>query len=286
MINKIRVIPKRENTRLLEGDLFIVEDLWCVSAADFNIRESGLKGHVRTACKEVQPAVFLPVSTTISVSIDMMGFKGEASYLAAIRYAEVQTDIKPTASTSQETPTGKKTTSAAKATDTAKASAPSPQKHKYELPSRITRKEVQTDLLAGKRDSSYWASVRSVPLRLEEMQSYQIKEEKILQKDTLPGEKKRKPTVAGQALNAFMFGKTFRTSDKKAWLTLPGLPGYVPEYNFVDGFWLGLALKSGVKLSSDSTLYFSPSFYYTTARRNWVGQGNSRWNMLPGTGEA
>lgn len=90
MINKIRVIPKKDDSRLLEGDLFIVEDLWCISAADVNVRATGLKAKIKITCKEVQSSVFLPVSITTSSTIDIMGFKAEASYLAAIHYREVK----------------------------------------------------------------------------------------------------------------------------------------------------------------------------------------------------
>lgn len=90
MINKIRVIPKKDDNRLLEGDLFIVEDLWCISAADVNVRATGLKAKIKITCKEVQSSVFLPVSITTSSTIDIMGFKAEASYLAAIHYREVK----------------------------------------------------------------------------------------------------------------------------------------------------------------------------------------------------
>ena len=82
-------------------------------------------------------------------------------------------------------------------------------------------------------------------------------------------------------LNAFFLGKTFHTSDKKAWLTLPGLSGYLPEYNFVDGFWLGAKLKSGVELSPSSSLRFSPSVYYATARKRWMGQGKLTLDYAP-----
>lgn len=95
MINKIRIIPRKEDNRLLEGDLFIVEDLWCISAADVSVRGGGLKAQIKVTCKEVQPSVFLPVSTTMSSFIDIMGFKAEASYLAAVHYTEVKTDIQP-----------------------------------------------------------------------------------------------------------------------------------------------------------------------------------------------
>lgn len=261
LINKIRVIPKREDSRLLEGDLFIVEDLWCVSAADFSVRESGLKGNFKVTCKEVQPSVFLPISTTLSTSVDVMGFKAEASYLAAVHYTEVKTSIKQ----------------AVKADEVHKVvTVSSPvfsRRKKYERSSRVARKDNQMDSLAGKRDSLYWASVRSVPLQLEEVQSYRYKDERILRKDSLPTGKKHRKTVAGQVVSTLFWGKTFRTTDKKAWITLPNLTNYIPEYNFVDGFWLGVKLKTGLKLSPSSTLHFTPSFYYTTARKNWLGQG-------------
>mgnify|MGYP005871203261 FL=1 len=269
MINKIRVIPKKDDNRLLEGDLFIVEDLWCISAADVNVRATGLKAKIKITCKEVQSSVFLPVSITTSSTIDIMGFKAEASYLAAIHYREVKTDIQPETSTD-------KTTKPVTANAVAQ-----PKKHKFERPARIGRKDTQVDSLADKRDSLYWTTIRSVPLRLEEVQSYQYKEEKIALKDSSPGEKSGKKTVVGQVLNTIMWGKTFRTSNKSAWLTLPGLSAYIPEYNFVDGFWLGVKLKTGVKLSESSTLRFVPSFYYTTARKNWIGQGELTLDYAP-----
>lgn len=198
-----------------------------------------------------------------------MGFKAEASYLAAIHYREVKTDIQPEASTD-------KTTKPVTANAVAQ-----PKKHKFERPARIGRKDTQVDSLADKRDSLYWTTIRSVPLRLEEVQSYQYKEEKLALKDLSPGEKSEKKTAVGQVLNTIMWGKTFRTSNKNAWLTLPGLSAYIPEYNFVDGFWLGVKLKTGVKLSESSTLRFVPSFYYTTARKNWIGQGELTLDYAP-----
>lgn len=269
MINKIRVIPKKDDNRLLEGDLFIVEDLWCLSAADVNVRDTGLKAKIKITCKEIQPSVFLPVSINTSSDIDIMGFKAEASYLAAIHYKEVKTELSP------ETSTGKtvKTVTA--------STVAQPKKHKYERPARIGRKDTQVDSLADKRDSLYWTAIRSVPLRLEEVQSYQYKEEKIALKESSPQDKSDKKTAVGQVLNTMMWGKTFRTSNKNAWLTLPGLSSYIPEYNFVDGFWLGAKLKTGVKLSESSTLRFVPSFYYTTARKNWVGQGELTLEYAP-----
>ncbi|WP_291530217.1 DUF5686 and carboxypeptidase regulatory-like domain-containing protein [Bacteroides sp. UBA939] len=305
MINKIRVIPKREDPRLLEGDLFIVEDLWCVSAADVSVHGGGLKAKIKVTCKEVQPTVFLPVSTTMSSSFSLMGFKAEASYLAAVHYAEVKTGILPETETKEQSKATTKEPAKATTNEppklaadepakvTAKATAAArPQKRKYERPTPgIGRRDTEVDSLAGKRDSLYWTTVRSVPLRLEELQSYQYKEEKLpgfdveqgkkLPKDSLDSKKLRKKKAGDEIINRIMLGKTFTTSNKKAWLTLPGLSSCIPEYNFVDGFWLGVKLKTGIKLSQASTLRFVPSFYYTIARKEWVGQGELTLDYAP-----
>lgn len=276
MIYKIRVIPKREDHRLLEGDIFIVENLWCISAVDVDTHGNGLEAKIKITCKEVQPTVFLPVSMTISSSISLMGFKAEASYLSAVHYTNVETEIQPKAEAKEP---GKRI-----ATTTTQ-----PKKRKYERPALIGRRNTEVDSLAEKKDSLYWSTVRSVPLRLEEMQSYQHKEAKIqgiqgegkLPKDSLGGNKSRKGNAIGIVLNTMMHGRTFTTTSKKAWLTLPNLSSYIPEYNFVDGFWLGIKLKTGVKLSQASTLSFVPSFYYTTARKEWTGQGKFVLDYAP-----
>lgn len=97
---------------------------------------TGLKAKIKITCKEVQSSVFLPVSITTSSTIDIMGFKAEASYLAAIHYREVKTDIQPETSTD-------KTTKPVTANAVAQ-----PKKHKFERPARSDAKGTQVDSLA------------------------------------------------------------------------------------------------------------------------------------------
>ena len=126
-----------------------------------------------------------------------MGFKAEASYLAAIHYREVKTDIQPEANTDK---TAKPVTATA---------VVQPKKHKFERPARIGRKDTQVDSLADKRDSLYWTTIRSVPLRLEEVQSYQYKEEKIALKIYHPEKNPRR--INGRASTEYHYvGKDFQ----------------------------------------------------------------------------
>lgn len=274
MINKIRVIPKKPDVRLLEGDWFIVEDLWSVSAANAEIRGNGMKATIKVICQEVQPSIFLPVSTTSFTSIDVMGFKAEASYLAAVHYTSVKTELNQDVRSMPHVAVDNTTAVQAKKTMERR-------KHKYERPAGMVRANTEVDSLADKKDSLYWATVRSVPLKPDEQQSYQYKEQKMLQKDSLDKKSPHKQNVLGGIVNTFLFGRTFATSDKKAWITFPGLPAYVPEYNFVDGFWLGVRLKMGIDLSPSSSLRFTPFVYYATACKNWMGQGELVLNYAP-----
>lgn len=55
----------------------------------------------------------------------------------------------------------------------------------------------------------------------------------------------------------------------------------MPEYNFVDGFWLGAKFETGLKLSEVSTLQFTPSAYYATARKAVAGQSELSLSYAP-----
>lgn len=310
LINKIKVIPKQEDSRLVSGHLYIVEDLWCVSAAEFSVRMGGLKATVKATCKEVQPSVFLATSTSMSCEINMMGFAAEASYLAAVHYTEVEVTDRRQVGNGMQTSSSvapqkqnkkqeklmkqieelvtKEDLTMSEAYKLSKLmekniaeSDTSRSRYKYERKIVKRQVNVKTDSLAGTKDSLYWAAIRSVPLRPEELQSYIQKEKPSAPKDSLHRKDSTNTSVGGQIIQTFLFGKTFRTKNKNAWITLKGLPSYIPEYNFVDGFWVGAKFSAGLKLSEASTLRFTPSAYYTSARQSVVGQGELSLDYAP-----
>ena len=49
----------------------------------------------------------------------------------------------------------------------------------------------------------------------------------------------------------------------------------------MDGFWLGAKFETGLKLSEASTLQFTPSAYYTTARKAVAGQSELSLSYAP-----
>ena len=306
LINKIKVIPRKDNPQLLSGDLYIVDNCWCVSEASLKVKVNGAEIDAQIICKEVSPSVYLPVSVNMETQIDMMGVKADANYLASVNYLNIDTSTthstlnnKVEENKKVSKSTNKKqqklqakidklnskediTLSDAyqlskliekqiKETDTLKKA------NRYELEARSTK--LKTDSLATFRDSIYWQSVRSVPLKLEEKQSYAYHKELSLHGDTIS--KQNKTNLSNKLLSILLSGKTYRSNNDKVWLTLYGLSTYVPEYNMVDGFWVGATVSAGFKLSETATLSFIPSAYYATARNSFVGSLDIKLNYAP-----
>lgn len=302
LINKIKIIPKKGNKELISGYLYVVENLWCLSAADIFLDERGVKATIKIACNEVKPSAFLTTSLSLNTTIDIMGVKAEASYLSSIRYAHIELEkggpvvIAPQKDAGQQSAPAvinkkqqktkekidklleKEELSTREAYQLSKLVAKSVEQadttrkeHRFE---KGTRKYTsETDSLASKRDSVYWAAVRSVPLKPEEQQSYAHKDKIELKRDSAGSDTTGKSGIAGTVVEAILFGKAIQAKERKAWLITGGIFSHVPEYNFVDGLWIGAKPYMGLKLSDYSNLYFYPKVYYTTSRKKWIAYG-------------
>lgn len=316
MINKVKVIPKKDNPNLISGYLYIPENLWCVSNANITVNLNTIKANVVITCNEIKPAVFLPTSISIQADFSAMGVKAEASYLSAIQYnnietvsatlasSHINTNTTPSASNTSVTKkttlskkqqkvkekieelTSKEELSNREAYKLAKLVSQSVElqdttksKHKYEK--KLRTYNAQTDSLANKRDSTYWKNVRSVPLRPEEMESYAYKEKLTMMNDSVKKDSTHKSNFGKKFMNTLLMGQTFYSENKRAWIKVGDLISFVPEYNFVDGLWVGATLKAGIKLNESSNLNFIPKAYYTTARKEWIGTGAFELDYSP-----
>lgn len=306
LINKVRVIPKKNNPELVSGHLYIVEDLWCLSDVNLDITDTGLNANITVTCNEVRPSLFLSTSISLKAAMSLFGVKAEAAYLSSIKYQNIEKAVynELFSSTAEEairpsaisnlTPGQQKTIEKIKELTTkedlstreayklSKLMAKSIQqadttRSKYKYERKLRNYQSRTDSLAMLRDSLYWSRVRSIPLNEEELASYAYKRE--LEEDSVKGKSKR--GFGNELLQIMFVGKTYQTKNKKAWLTLKDLRSYVPEYNFVDGLWLGATLETGIKLGETTSLKFVPKAYYTTARKEWVGSGTLSMDYAP-----
>lgn len=306
LINKVRVIPKKNNPQLVSGHLYIVEELWCLSGVDLGITDTGLNANITVTCNEVQPSLFLSTSISLKASMSMLGLKAEAAYLSSIKYQQIEkaglnqlfrqtvAEASQPSAISKLTPKQEKTIekikeltakddlSTREAYKLSRLMAKSIQqsdttRSKYKYERKLRNYQSRTDSMATLRDSLYWTGVRSIPLSEEELASYAYKKE--LTEDSVQGKKKR--GFGNELLQILFVGKTYSTRNKKAWITLKDLRSYVPEYNFVDGLWVGATLETGLELGETTSLKFVPQAYYTTARKEWLGNGTLSLDYAP-----
>lgn len=144
LINKIKVIPKRENDRIFSGSIYIVDNQWTIYALELGI--TGIQAQIPPA--EVitikqnysysdTDKIWVMISQGLDFSYSLFGFKGDGRYTAV--YSN------------------------------------------YNFKPELTKKSFGKEILsfaneANKKDSTYWKSLRPVPLTDEEIGDYLLKD--------------------------------------------------------------------------------------------------------------
>jgi len=299
---KINITPKLKNAQLFTGDIYIIDNDWSVFSLDLSSTEMGTTTRYKVNYQEVHPTVFMPITYEMYTNIGTMGVKGFARYYSSVKYTNIEINpsvLKIQASNVQPKSLPKKqakiietiekisskekisTKEAIKIARLASQLAEPEEKQKQRESLEIKdvqRVNMEIDSLAQKRDSTYWKDIRIVPLQTDEAKSFK-------QVDSLPASKAIRTTSESIAIN---FGSTNKgngwlngetvTLNKHMKLYYSGLlRGLIKEYNFVDGVWLGQKLS----LSVDSSLYITPSAYYTTARKSVVWDVTGVYNYAP-----
>ncbi|GAB5562953.1 MAG: DUF5686 and carboxypeptidase regulatory-like domain-containing protein [Winogradskyella sp.] len=144
LINKIKVIPKRENDPVFSGTIYIVEDQWTIYALELDI--TGIQARIPAAdiislkqsfSYSEEDNIWALISQSIDFSYKFFGIKGDG------RFTAVYSD--------------------------------------YEFNSGLTKKDFGAELVsfeneANKKDSLFWKTIRPVPLTLEEKTDYTKKD--------------------------------------------------------------------------------------------------------------
>lgn len=306
LVNKIRVQPKKNNPKLVSGWLYIIENSWNVQSADLSATEMGITVHFTAMYNEVKPYAFLPTSYDIDLKIDLMGIKASGKYYSSIQYKSVELNDaqgivlkkqKPQIQTTAPKPKTPKQQKAQQQLDALMAKEELSNRETYKM-ARLMQETVEpeekkkerqsleikaddsdvkisVDSLAHKRDSLYWEAVRDLPLRQEEIVSYQKKDSLKIEMDSLQSRDSLQNRTAGYWISKIVTGEDI-TFGRKYTFGYSGLLRACPQYNFADGFWLGQKFTFKTRFTTGRTLTISPSAYYTTARKkvNWQIDGN------------
>lgn len=290
MINKIRVQPKKNNPKLVSGWLYIIENSWNVQSADLSATELGVTIRFTATYNEVKPSAFLPTAYDIDMKVDAMGVKATGKYYSSVQYKTVELSgaTQATSPKSQEqlnTLAAKEELSNREAYKMAKLmkETTEPEETKKERESLEINPgnaniKVTVDTLAGNRDSSYWETIRKQPLKKDEIVSYQVRDSLKTKMETLRSKDSLQNRTPAYWIGKLVTGESFPLN-KKVQFGYSGLLKACPQYNFVDGFWLGQQFTLHTSFTESRSLTVSPSLYYTTAGKsiNWQIDGSYQY---------
>ena len=207
LINKIKVIPKRENDPVFEGLIYIVEDQWTIYATELSI--TGVQARIPAAdfIKITQnfsysesDTIWAKISQNIDFKYGLFGIKGDGRFTAV--YSN------------------------------------------YEFNLGLTKKNFSREIVsfaeeANKKDSLYWKRLRPVPLTDEEITDYikkdsiQIVKDSKVYKDSVDAVRNKfKPL---DILTGYTYSNTH-----EEWSAGINSPIQTLTYNTVQGFNINL----------------------------------------------
>jgi hypothetical protein len=313
VVNKIRVIPRRKSQQLLEGDLYLVEDLWNIHTVDFTLEPFYGSIKMRQVYAPVKDGIWLPVSHHFNIDAAVMGIKGKADYVSSVKYLDVVLDrnLAPPASLAAHLATE------AAPTETEEAPKPAQTKtqrqieqlmEKEDMSNRdmmrlasLVEKESQAqerereDVLEIKssykvtvekdsvpRDSLFWKAVRPIPLTAGEKRSFAVKDSLLAVANDTVANDSAKQVSRFKVIRRKVFNGTTFPHEADFRVRYGGLFDLSTlGFNAVDGWRYGQ--KAGFEWQQDSlhTLRMDAAVGYAFAREKIYGEVHFQQNYQP-----
>jgi len=280
IVNKIKIIPSGRDSKLFRGYIYIVDDQWNVSYLELNTKNTGIDTDIKINFNEVKPEILMPTSYSMDFKVALMGVNANGRYYSSVTYESVIPGKQVAAKSEEVKVQTKLTTKDAKRVARAaenslkkeiEASVEKSEKSSDRLEiKRDTSVKREIDSLARLRDTTYWAEVRKLPLREEEIISYKqsdsIKTEmkKFEDEDSL---KQINRSTGNKILDKILFENKIKAG-KNLTIGYGGLTGVIGGFNFTDGYQIGQNLSAKYDFNKYSALSLSPSLYYSTLRKS------------------
>ncbi|MDR1700405.1 MAG: DUF5686 and carboxypeptidase regulatory-like domain-containing protein, partial [Lachnoclostridium sp.] len=255
IINKIKIIPKLKDAKLMSGYIYIAEDSWDVRHAELVSKDMGQTQTCEITYNDIRDKIFLPTSFRIHADIDIMGIKAFFDYLSSMKYKEIQINDSLIADARIKLKKEKKS---------------------LEI-KRNDNYKVKTDSLSTSRDSLYWLQVRSVPLNKDELLSYVRKDSIQAFADSI----EKKDINPKFGWGNILVGGRVKVDSAKFYINYGGLLSSFPEYNFVDGLWLGQSFELDIRRNKNSQLKIKPMIYWALKREQLVWNVDASFSYAP-----
>ena len=304
-VSRIKVIPRVKGDNVVDGVINIVEDWWSIHSMDIHTTRLGIDIYIKAVYAPIEDKAWLPVSHQFRVDGKVFGFEFEYKYLATVSDYKIKLNPKLYVETDKMEVIDEKIQKqeARQAKTTAPRRQPDNAKQlqeRLQSGKEITRKELKTimkdyekqelrqqkqpevlsetvfeiDSGAFKKDSTYWASMRPVPLTPEEVKGYQKSDSTAeIEARKEAGDTLKQSKHAGFQPWDLLIGDTYKVSKHSNFKIHFPMPGF----NTVEGWNLVYKVSFGTILqdSNKTRLSITPAFRYAFSRK--VASGNLKF---------
>jgi len=261
IINKISIIPKIKDPKLMEGLIYIADDEWDIRYAEFTLHLPFFQMNFRLNYHPVMGGIYLVTDYQTNAKVNILGIKFNMDFLSSIQYHDIQlNDSLIAVENSRKKPEMKKKELEIK-NDTP-----------FQRPFQKT-----VDSIATQRDSLYWSEVRTVALNEEERMSYVRKDSVQAHVDSL----KRAQENPKFNFSDLITGGSLGRDSSFVKFNYSGLMDILNKYNFVDGLWLGQSFSLDFKRKKNTGLKIDPFIYWASARKALIWKTDLSLDYAP-----
>ncbi|HEV7350003.1 DUF5686 and carboxypeptidase regulatory-like domain-containing protein [Telluribacter sp.] len=300
IINKIRVVPRAYGEGVFRGSIYIIEDRWAIHSFDLQTTTQGLKVDIKQLFTPLQN-VWLPVNQQFKLEGGYLGFAGEFKYVVSMTYQKLNIDPAlreeivindhkkepETAQTQRKADLEKmieqqkefSTKNFRKIIKNYEKEQKKERKQQGEDVRVVREDSISIDSLANKRDTTYWESLRPVPLTQLEVKSYVIQDSiKVVKQAKADRDSTRNDSTTFKPLH-LLTGHNYRFANRNT-LTFQS-PLQTLIYNTVEGYALDVSLE-WTKRWKDNRFSLRPLGRYSFGRERFSGTlrtefGNRKW---------
>jgi hypothetical protein len=307
IVNKIKVIPKAYGEGVFKGSIYILEGRWSIHSFNLQTTARGLDISVKQLFNNVQ-SVWLPVNQHFRINGGYLGFAGEFKYLVSVTYQKL--DIDPNLREEivindhkiDKQPTEKKrkekldqliagqkefsTKDFRKLTKEYEKEQKKKTQNEIEGPRMVRQDSIIVDSMANKRDTTFWSTLRPIPLSKNEVAGYVLQDSLTVVKEA-KGEKDR-PDSTNVKLKHFILGNTYALGNRNS-LTIES-PILALGFNTIEGTAFNLITEYQKRWGKSHQFSIRPTARYSFGRQKLYGileanLGNRDWNLNVTGGE-
>lgn len=291
-VNKIRVTPKAKGENVFTGYIYILEDLWSIYSLNLKTLQMGFTTSIQQNYVELQKNLWMPITYQFDMSGKIFGLDMIFNYLTTVGNYQVWENkdlsdfvlidelVQQDFDSEIDSKEIKKGEVGIQDMEDKKLNRKELMKlmEQYEKEQYKKKKKEGTediissnyfevDSMAKKKDSTYWDSIRPVPLTEYEKKANvvldSIQKAKDEKKDSI---KKHE----GFRLDDIIFGNIYKLNKRDS-LQI-GIPLEHSLFNTVDGYFLGYRVIYTNRFGENKSIVLSPEAKYNFKRKSFNGQ--------------